>query len=198
MTDEVKSRIFEPFFTTKFIGRGLGLAAVQGIIRGHKGAIKVYTQHGKGTTFKVLFPAQDNNVVRIPVDPQTTLSAFGRNRTVLVIDDEPEVRGFAVRILEKFGFKAISASDGNEGLSEFRKANKVDLVLLDLTMPLMSGSDAFRELRQIHPDVTVILTSGYNEAEATSGFEGKGLSGFLRKPFRVQELLAAVYAQIGP
>ena len=198
MTPEVRQRIFDPFFTTKFTGRGLGLAAVQGIVRAHQGAIKVYTQVGKGTTFKVLLPVVEHADAGIDA-PTPEPRLLGRSRRILVADDEEDVRVLLRKVLEAAGFQVVLAVDGREAVQAFRAANGAfDLVLLDLTMPHLSGADAFQQLRSQRPDVQVILTSGFAEEEATSGFQGKGLAGFLRKPFRTQELLAALHTAIGP
>ena len=177
---------------SKFTGRGLGLAAVQGVVRGHRGAIKVYTQLGKGSTFKVLLPASGT---ALPVAPAEVAQArVGRGRTVLVVDDEAEIRTLTGKILERAGFNTLMAADGVEGVTVFRDFHpQIAAVLLDLTMPKLSGGDVFRELRRIRGDVKVILTSGYGQLEATTGFEGKGLAGFVRKPFRADELLDLLF-----
>ncbi len=198
MTDEVRAKIFDPFYTTKFTGRGLGLAAVLGIIRGHKGAIKVYTQPGRGSTFKVLFPAL-NGPDEAPRAEAAAPARDGRGRRVLVVDDEEDVRVFARKVLELVGFSVTIAADGRAGVEAFA----VDpagfaVVLLDLTMPRLGGADAYRELRRHRSDVRVVLTSGFAAEEALSGFAGKGLAGFLRKPFRTDELLATVFDIVGP
>jgi len=192
MDEGTKAKIFEPFFTTKFTGRGLGLAAVQGIVRGHKGAIKVYTQLGKGSTFKVLLPASG---VALPVAaPDAPAARVGHGRTVLVVDDEEAIRTLTGKILERAGFNVLTAGDGVEGVNVFRDFDaQIAAVLLDLTMPKLSGPDVFRELRRIRGDVKVILTSGYGRQEATTGFEGKGLAGFVRKPFRSDDLLDLLF-----
>jgi PAS domain S-box-containing protein len=198
MADEVKARIFDPFFTTKFTGRGLGLAAVQGIVRAHHGAIKVYSQVNKGTTFKVLLPALDEPAELAAPLARASVPA-GRGRRVLVVDDEEDVRVFARKVLELAGFAVTVAVDGQDGVDVFSAAQDAfELVLLDLTMPRLGGADAYRALRRQRTDVRVVLTSGFAAAEATSGFEGKGLAGFLRKPFRADDLLAAVFDAIGP
>jgi PAS domain S-box-containing protein len=201
MSDETKAKIFDPFFTTKFTGRGLGLAAVLGIVRAHKGAVKVYSQVGKGTTFKVLFPVADGPRQPVAVGSRIgpALAPFGCGRKVLVVDDEEDVRVFARKALELSGFEVDVASDGRDGADAFA-ANPAayELVLIDLTMPRMGGADAYREMRRARPDVRAILTSGFAPEEATSGFEGKGLAGFVRKPFRADELLKAVFEAVGP
>ncbi len=190
MTPETLERIFDPFFTTKFTGRGLGLAAVLGIVRGHQGALKIYTEEGKGTAFKILLPCTDGPAVA-PVILDTGMELWRGSGTVLVVDDEPTVRVTAARMLESIGFSVLTANDGREAVARFRaEAAGIRAVLLDLTMPHLDGEGTFRELRLLQPDVRVLLMSGFNEQEAISGFVGKGLAGFLQKPFRVESLRA--------
>jgi PAS domain S-box-containing protein len=188
MDEERVARIFDPFFTTKFQGRGLGLAAVQGIIRSHKGGIKVYTAPGQGTSFKVLLPAaQSAKPAKAPVSaPRESLHGEG---LVLVVDDEAFVRQTAKNTLERYGYQVLTAKDGREGVELFR-ANKdlVRLVLLDLTMPVMGGEDALRGIKSISPAACVILSSGFSELEAVHRFSGKGLAGFIQKPYTASAL----------
>ncbi len=188
MSPETQSRIFDPFFTTKFAGRGLGLAAVLGIVRGHKGALKIYSELGRGTTFKLLFPcAEGAEELAPPDDPAQAL--WKGEGTVLVVDDEETVRSAAGMMLSKFGFSVALAADGREAVEAFRnEPDRFNLVLMDLTMPHLDGEVAFSELRRIRGDVRVILMSGFNEQEAVSKFTGKGLASFLQKPFGFEEL----------
>ncbi len=195
MDEATKMRIFDPFFTTKFTGRGLGLAAVMGIVRGHKGAMKVYSSPGKGTTFKVFFPASD----AVAVGPAPEVTSFRGEGLALVIDDDQGVREAASRLLEFFGFSVLQAIDGRHGAEVFRQhASEVVLIILDMTMPEMNGEETFREIRRVRSDVPVILTSGYNEIEATRRFTAKGLAGFLQKPFTPKELTQKLALALKP
>ena len=193
MDEETLRRIFDPFFTTKFAGRGLGLAATQGIVRGHKGLLKVYTTPGHGSTFKVLFPAATEARQAIRVAPPAPLKVSSRRGTVLVIDDEEVVRRSAKASLERGGYDTVLAENGVEGIQVFTAlAGKISLVLLDLTMPGPGGEEVLRQLQMINPATRVILSSGYNEVEVIQRFTGKGLAGFLQKPYTAAALVDKV------
>jgi PAS domain S-box-containing protein len=191
MTQETLDRIFDPFFTTKFTGRGLGLAAVLGIVRGHKGAIKVYSTVGQGTTFKVLFPATEQTAPKST--PRSVSQATSVGETVLVVDDEQIVRRTAKAMLERYGYSVVLAENGKEAVELYKVlSDKIDLILLDMTMPVMGGEETFRQMKTIRADVRVILSSGYNEAEAIRRFTGKGLAGFIQKPYSALTLTEKV------
>ncbi len=192
MDDHTKKHLFDPFFTTKFTGRGLGMSAILGIVRGHKGAIKLYSEVGKGTTFKILFPCSEyaENKHKEALTNHPTRQGFG---TILIVDDEETIRATAGMMLEDIGFTIITANDGVEGVEVFReKQAEIRAVLLDMTMPRMNGEEVFREIRMMQPDIKVILSSGYNEQDATNRFAGKGLAGFIQKPYSLSALQGKV------
>jgi two-component system cell cycle sensor histidine kinase/response regulator CckA len=190
MSEETLAKIFDPFFTTKFAGRGLGLSAVLGIVRSHKGALKVYSKLGSGTTFKVLFPASLASASDGAPVEKLDLAGTG---TVLVVDDEDLVRQTARKTLERFGYKTLTARDGAAAVDVYRKQpDAIGLVLLDLTMPVMNGEEALRHMQSINPHVRVLLSSGYNELEAVQRFSGKGLAGFIQKPYTAMALAEKV------
>lgn len=184
MDEEILAHMFDPFYTTKFIGRGLGLSAVLGIVRGHKGAIMIRSRVGEGTSFNVLFPAVMD---LLPAPVEKTLESArleGCSGVVLVVDDEPLLLDLCSTALRNIGIRVLSAADGQEAVDIFRKnADAIQCVLLDLTMPRMNGWAVFDRIRQIKPGIRVILTSGYCEADALSQFHEEKPECFLQKPF---------------
>jgi PAS domain S-box-containing protein len=190
MDEATRARIFDPFFTTKFTGRGLGLSAAKGIVRGHRGGLVVESEPGRGSTFTVLIPASGERSARYEPPPAGDLSANG---TVLVVDDEQLVRTSARLALERYGYRVLLAENGRRALEVFEQfSGEISAVVLDLTMPVMSGEETLRRLQAIRPDVCVVLSSGYNEAEAVRRFRGYGLAGFLQKPYTAARLAEAV------
>jgi signal transduction histidine kinase len=189
MSADTQARIFEPFFTTKFTGRGLGLAAVLGIVRAHKGALKVYSEPGKGTTFKVFFPALTDGEDATRSPEPSSLADWRGQGTILLVDDEESLLTLGARMLEHLGFTVLTVADGLQAVNLYRERGKeIDLVLMDLTMPHMDGAEAFSELRRLNPEVPIVLASGYSHEDVASRFAGKGLSGVLQKPYTLAKL----------
>ena len=186
MNAETQAKIFEPFFSTKFTGRGLGLAAVLGIARGHRGSVSVESAPGQGSAFRLLLPVS----ARTALAPPPPASAAGSARgAILIVDDEPSVLELARVMVQHCGFRAFTACDGWEAMQLYRvKSADIVCVLLDLTMPRMDGEETLRELRRIRSDVRVLLSSGYSGPEVRRRFAGQGLAGFLEKPYQLEAL----------
>jgi len=178
------ARIFDPFFTTKFTGRGLGLSSVLGIVRGHKGLITVDTHPGAGTVFRVFLPLSSG---RVPARSDPSVETQGSS-TILVVDDEDVVRRLAKNALERLGYQVLTATNGREAVELFAAdPDRIQIVLLDMTMPVMGGEEALRRLLEIRPNLPVLAMSGFHEREAKQRF-GAGIAGFVQKPFTAGQL----------
>ena len=195
MTEGVKNQIFDPFFTTKFTGRGLGLAAALGIVRGHRGAVGVESAEGLGSTFTVLLPVMDGGrtapgAVSGQLTEAVPQQAAG---VVLIIDDEDVVRRTARASLEHFGYTVFEASDGRDGADLFsRLHDRLSVVLLDLTMPGMDGHDVWSYIRRVRPDMQIVVSSGFEESDAMQRFAGdRGLL-FIKKPYTASMLIRTI------
>lgn len=194
MSRDTQQRLFDPFFTTKFTGRGLGMSALLGIVKGHHGAIFVHSELEKGSTFRILFPAAESE--RSEKAPDARPEPYPRSgsvsidgRKILVIDDEQMVLEMCSNMLMRYGFSVLTAEDGPAGIELFKaNSESVDCIILDLSMPRMDGLETFRHLRAVRPDVKVILSSGYSAQSATEPFKGLGLSGFVSKPYTIDTL----------
>lgn len=194
MDDDTLQRIFDPFYTTKFTGRGLGLAATIGIVRGHDGAIAVNSVIGKGTSFSLYFPVGGGVRREVTASAATALVGYG---SILVVDDDDGVRAVARSLLQRQGFKVVLAANGKEAVELFTEhRDEVRAILLDLTMPIMSGDEALPHLRAQDPTVRIILMSGYSDVDVEGAFSGAGLSGFLQKPFRADDVYRALAAAL--
>ncbi len=197
MTAEVQGRIFDPFFSTKFTGRGLGLAAVLGIVRAHGGALRVLSEPGQGTSLRLLLrPSDATATERVAETP--TPERHGPS-VVLVVDDENAVRLLTVRLLKAAGFEVLEAADGQAAVEIYsREAARIHLVLLDLMMPHLDGEEALREMRRLRADVRAILMSGFSEQELSQRFADAPPAGYLQKPFTREQLLSLVARVLEP
>ncbi|PKN32830.1 MAG: hybrid sensor histidine kinase/response regulator [Deltaproteobacteria bacterium HGW-Deltaproteobacteria-19] len=190
MDDKTKARIFEPFFTTKEMGRGtgLGLATVYGIVTGHGGAIQVYSEKGQGTTFHIFFPASEVQATRETERIMKEETRKG-NETILIVDDEEVVATVAGEMLEHLGYQVIVTRSGKEALEVFSdRQDEIDLILLDMIMPKMSGGETFDQLKVVDPGVRVILSSGYSIDGEARQIISRGCKGFINKPYTLQAL----------
>ena len=192
MDRETLSRLFTPFFTTKEIGKGtgLGLSLVYSIVKSHRGFLSVYSEPGAGSTFEIYLPVIEFAAAAAPEPAWQLAKGSG---TVLVVDDEETLRKLAKEILEMCGYTVLTAADGEEAVKLFRAfAERIDLVLLDMMMPVMSGREAFLELRRIKPQVKVLLSSGFRADARVQELIDGGVAGFIDKPYSLRSLAQAV------
>jgi PAS domain S-box-containing protein len=189
MDDETKQRIFEPFYTTKFVGRGLGMSAVLGIITSHGGALQFTSQVGQGTTFKVYLPAQFSDSAGEESSQHLSLASWSGSGTILLVEDDKQILRVAKDLLEELGFSAIEASNGKEALELYRKnAAEIRLVVTDIGMPLMDGYELFRELKKIEPELPIIISSGFGDMDVTSKISPEDIAGLISKPYHFDQL----------
>jgi len=188
MDKKIQERIFDPFFTTKEMGRGtgLGLASTYGIIKGHAGYIDVESRKGEGTTFSIYLPASEKIVKNVVNFPEMVVKG---TETVLLVDDEEAVLDVGRDLLEAMGYRVLSARDGREAIEVYKKnKEKIDIVILDMVMPDMSGGTVYDELKEINSDIKTLLSSGYSIDGHASEILRRGCNGFIQKPFSITEL----------
>jgi len=193
MTDEIRGRIFDPFFTTKFAGRGLGLAFVQGFVRDYGGVVNVLSASGQGATFQILLPCNSEKAL----DAQGSVTSAGaehsvaRLATILVVEDEDLLREAVSKLLRKKGFSVLEASDGSAAIDLIRaRADELDVVLLDVTLPGPSSREILEQAVRIRPEIKVILTSAYSREAVSASFAELPAEHFIRKPFQFAELMS--------
>jgi CheY-like chemotaxis protein len=199
MDEETLKRIFDPFFTTKCTGRGLGLASILGIVRGHKGSMQVKSRPNHGTTFCLYFPASFKPILNSTPMEDQSVSVRGEG-VILVVDDEPSVRKLISETLESLGFTVLQAPNGQKGLALFQEnMNKILAVFLDLDMPVMGGEETYKAIQQLQPGTPTILMSGYDE-QTTQRLAGlEGIVAIFQKPFhlrRLSNILQSVLAKV--
>lgn len=191
-SDKIK-QIFDPFYTTKFTGRGLGLAAVSGIIRSHNAGLQVISRINEGTKFRIFFQPSQQRASSQVIEERKTIDLQKKHITVLVADDESYIRSLTSRMLKTAGFDVLLAENGIDAIRIFRQnIDKIGCIILDLTMPEMDGHEALIELRKISNKLPIIISSGYSEVDITPQFEGENISGFLQKPYQFDELLLII------
>lgn len=189
MDEETRLRIFEPFYTTKFTGRGLGMSAVLGIITAHKGALQFTSQPGQGSTFKVYLPVLSSDTVGDNILPYVPLTPWQGSGTVLLVEDEPQIRMVAKNLIKALGFSVIEAANGQEALELYQKnAKYISVVLTDVGMPVMGGYTLIRELKLANPELSIIISSGFGNLDVSSRIVAGEIAGFLNKPYSFDQL----------
>ena len=197
MDATTQARIFEPFFTTKFSGRGLGLAAVLGIVRAHGGVVQIRSGIGSGTCIRVLLPELHGDFTGA-TDTRMTCTPERRSGTILVVDDQDYVVEVAQAFLERAGHRVVTASGGRAAIETFRdRGHEIDAVLLDLAMPDTNGEEVLREIQRIRSDARVIIATGYSAKAASERLASHGVVGFVRKPYEPEEILEQISRALG-
>lgn len=192
MDKEILARIFDPFFTTKAKGQGsgLGLSVVYGIVKGHEGFMTVDSQPGRGTAFRVYFPVSGKPEIQ---ESGPAVPLHGSGELIFVVDDEEDIRHFICDVLQGHGYRVLLAANGEQAVDIYKKRGRdIDLVILDMAMPGMGGEEAFLKMKKANPAVKALLSTGYSQEGQASGIIGKGVKGFIQKPYEFIQLLAKV------
>ncbi|HID30904.1 MAG TPA: response regulator [Desulfobacterales bacterium] len=197
MERETLERVFDPFFTTKEMGRGtgLGLASAYGIIKAHGGYIDVESKKGQGTTFSIYLPRSQKPVQKVVKTAEAVMEGAG---TVLLVDDEAVVLEVGGDLLEAMGYRVLVARDGKEGVEVYKKnRDEIDIVVLDIVMPHMGGGEAYDRLKEINPNIKVLLSSGFSIHSEAAEILERGCDGFIQKPFKMKQLSQAIREVLG-
>jgi CheY-like chemotaxis protein len=197
MAPDVMARIFDPFFTTKTTGRGLGLSAMLGILRGHGAGLRISSAMGLGSAFRICFPVSNQEAFVPALSPEEAVSGQLRGR-ILLVDDEDLILQAIGSALQTLGLEVLTARDGLEALERFREAQpRLDLVLMDLTMPRMDGREAFRAMHDLDPSVPIVLSSGFTEQDSVQTLSGENPTAFIQKPYQIKELRQLLQRVLG-
>jgi CheY-like chemotaxis protein len=202
MTPEMQAQVFDPFFTTKFAGHGLGLAIVDGIVRGLRGTIRLNSEPGKGTTFQILLPcaesrAEGDGHVISGLDEK--LAPPFQHATVLLVEDEAPLRRAVMKMLRNTGFEVFEVADGSSAIDLLRaNGGNIDLILLDMTIPGAPSSEVVAEAAKVRPDIRVVLTSAYSQEMIAGAMNAPQIGGFIRKPFQLSDLVKKLQNTLVP
>ncbi|MFZ4855676.1 MAG: PAS domain S-box protein [Desulfuromonadaceae bacterium] len=189
MDDDTRRKIFEPFYTTKFTGRGLGMSAVLGIIKAHNGALQFESQPGQGTTFKVYLPAQLSKSEAEESRQNAVSASWHGSGTILLAEDEVQVKSIAIALLQKLGFNVIDAANGKEALELYQQnAADITMVVTDMGMPVMNGYELFYKLKKLNPKLPIIISSGFGEGDIASKIPREEIAGLINKPYNFDHL----------
>jgi CheY-like chemotaxis protein len=189
MDEDTRNRLFEPFFTTKFTGRGLGMSATRGIIKAHNGALQCSSQSGLGTTFKIYLPIQLQEYCESVLMNHVAPTQWQGSGLVLLVEDEAQIAFLANAMLQQLGFIVIAAAHGKEALELYHQhASDIVLVLTDMGMPVMDGYALFRELKNINPELPIVISSGFGDTVVTTRIPNEEIAGMVNKPYRFDQL----------